>query len=70
MDRAYSTALKEMLHVIKFLLDMKNYGLKFTPNLEKNAICYLCFYSDSDLHAIYILAKCFQLYSLCAKCAN
>ena len=29
-DGAYLAAFKEMLHVVKFVLDTKNYGLKFS----------------------------------------
>ena len=45
---AYSAAFKEMLHVIKFVSDMKNYGLKFVPNLDKNGIWDLICYSNND----------------------
>ena len=48
LDRAYPTVFKEMLCVIKFILDTKNYGLKFVLNLDKHAIWDFICYSDSD----------------------
>ena len=45
-NRAYPAVFKEMLHVIKFVLDMKTYGLKFVPNLEKNWDLVCCSISD------------------------
>ena len=48
LDRAYPAAFKEMIHVIKFGLDAKNYGLKFAPNLDEYEIWNLLCYSNID----------------------
>ena len=37
-----------MLHVVKFALNRKSYGLKFAPNLDKNVMWDLAYYSNSD----------------------
>jgi hypothetical protein len=51
MDRTNPAAFKEMLHVIKYLLQTKDYGLKIAPkntSENKNIIWKLKLYLDSD----------------------
>ncbi len=51
MDRANPAAFKEMLRVIKYLLQTKDYGLKIAPkntSENQNIIWKLKMYSDSD----------------------
>jgi hypothetical protein len=47
MDGANIAANKEMLRVVKFVLDTKDYCLKLNPICE-NEEWYLVSYSDSD----------------------
>ena len=47
-DGEYPAAFTEMLCVIRYVLDTKDNGLKFEPNLDKEAMWDLICYSDSD----------------------
>ena len=49
MDGATEAAYKEMLRVIKYVMDTKEWGLKFEPILPKGELSWdMVVYSDSD----------------------
>ena len=48
LDGAMEYAYHEMLRIIKYVLDTKDYGLKIDPIYEKNKPWDLVCYSDSD----------------------
>ena len=48
LDGATESAYKEMLRVIKFVIDTKNWGLRFEPRFEENNKWTLTMYTDSD----------------------
>ena len=48
LDGSTSHSFKEMLRVIKYVLDTKNLGLKIFPNLDNNEQWELTCYTDSD----------------------
>ena len=47
MDRANQAAYKELHRVIKYVLDTKEMGLKFAPNVEEKG-WRMTVYTDSD----------------------
>ena len=48
MDRATYGTYQEMLRVVKFVLDTKNYCLKIQPNFDSKNSWKLKVFSDSD----------------------
>ena len=48
MSGASQAAMKELLRVIKFVLDTSDYGLKIQPNMNGKDLWKLVVYSDSD----------------------
>ena len=48
MSGASPEALKELMRVIKFVLDTPNYGLHVQPNIVEDGIWDVVVYSDSD----------------------
>ena len=48
LDGATESAYKEMLRVIKFVIDTKNWGLHFKPKFEEKNKWTLTMYTDSD----------------------
>jgi hypothetical protein len=48
MTGANAGAFKELMHVIKFVLDMSEYGLKLAPKWKDAMLWELRIYSDSD----------------------
>ena len=48
LDGATESAYKEMLRVIKFVIDTKNWGLRFEPKFEEKNKWTLTMYTDSD----------------------
>ena len=48
LDGASEAAYKEMLRIIKYLLDTESKGLKIEPRIANNAEWELILFSDSD----------------------
>ena len=47
-DGANPAAYKELLHVIRYVLDIKNLGLKIKPTENSNKPCEIICFSDSN----------------------
>ncbi|KAL7455417.1 LOW QUALITY PROTEIN: hypothetical protein ACHAXS_000892 [Conticribra weissflogii] len=52
LDGATTYAYHEMLHIIKYLLDTKDYGLRIVPTYKKNKPWDLVCCSDSDYEIV------------------
>jgi hypothetical protein len=48
MDGATLGAYKEMIRILKFTIDTKDFGIKIQPKLNEDGIWNLALYSDSD----------------------
>ena len=48
LDCSTYHSFKEMLRVIKYVLDTKDFGLKIVPKFEENEVWELTCYTDSD----------------------